>query len=82
MELKIGLQKYFYLSPLLREGVLSMYDRELFEREGWRELSKRRERRGREGETREERRETREERREIVQICLLFIMLFKLSFSF
>ena len=75
MELKIGLQKYFYLSPLLREGVLSMYDRELFEREGWRELSKRRERRGREGET-------REERREIVQICLLFIMLFKLSFSF
>ena len=66
-----------------------MYDRELFEREGWRELSKRRERRVREGETREERRETREERREtreerreIVQICLLFIMLFKLSFSF
>ena len=79
MELKIGLQKYFYLSPLLREGVLSMYDRELFEKKVGESCQKGE--RG-DGETREERRETREERREIVQICLLFIMLFKLSFSF
>ena len=42
--------KKFYLSPLLREGVLSMYDRVLFEREGGRELSREDTREGKRGE--------------------------------